>query len=95
MRWKIKTFEELSTSELYDILVQRCDILSLSSAAHIPTLTARTARHGSSSVTTKTVSYTHLLPRIPSVVPSTMECLTAGFGMEPGGSTPLLPLETL
>ena len=26
MRWKIKTFEELSTSELYDILVQRCDI---------------------------------------------------------------------
>jgi hypothetical protein len=23
-----------------------------------------------------------------------MECLTAGFGMGPGGSTPLLPLET-
>ena len=34
------------------------------------------------------------LPRVPPVVPSALEGLTAGFGMDPGVSPPLWPPET-
>lgn len=36
MQWKIKPFEELSTSELYDILMQRCDIFVVEQSCPYP-----------------------------------------------------------